>query len=287
MLVGGLMGKSRWEWFKEEKKAALLRAVGRGDVDSVTLTPNVGDAGFGNSFETHANAFWASAVIEPLNRSRSPLEERFGDVGFLTARYPVSRFAMGRGSEFQRDLLDLLRLLFVRHDMSWAFVHLGFQPIPITGYGMDNVFQDTRETFPLTSFEPALDSARTFYKEFVKGAFWANFLNPVHVQRLGGVKRVLRERPCETIEPLENGGLLLLTDESPLVECEVRVVEHELPSTPPVVRALAFSHVVDISPTIVERYQRLRNFLRPILLETPEDVGRIQEEVLGSWSPDT
>jgi len=124
--------------------------------------------------------------------------------------------------------------------------------------GSDRIFEDSRAGFPLVAFATDFHSMSTFAKDHVRGAFWANFLNPLHVDGLGGKDVVRRERPCDIIEDLEGDRMLLQVDASPLAE---------------------------VTPAATERYQRLRRFMAPILLETQADMVRLQSGILGSWRP--
>jgi hypothetical protein len=145
--------------------------------------------------------------------------------------------------------------LFVSETLHWAFVHQGYRPTDPLSIGTDEVFLRTRDQFPLSSFD-ALHAPVGFWRELVKGAFWANFLNPLHVQSLGGLKRLMEEKPSSVVAELGDGGTLLQVGPSPL------------PS--------------DRDKAITD-YQRLRRFLHPILMETQDDMMKVQERILGSW----
>jgi hypothetical protein len=150
-----------------------------------------------------------------------------------------------------------LRLLAPEHGIWYAFIHEGFRPKRPASVGADDVFQETRERFPVTSFDADLHNAILF-KEFVKGGFWANFLNPFHVERLGGVQRIKSEHPSSVFEQIVNDRVLLEVGMSPLPENRGKAIGD---------------------------YQHLRKFLRPILLETPEEQHRFQMDLVGSWRP--
>lgn len=283
-LVGQTLGKTRWQSFAEGRKRGFLEDIEAGRVDTATLVPVSGDREYVESLRTQVNVFWTSAVIKPIQRSKSPVERRFGDAGSLIVQYPASRFRPLEESSFQRRLIEAVKRSFVDLNLSWAFVHLGFQPVPVTNYGRDTLFLETRQTFPLTSFEPDLISFSPFYREFVKGAFWANFLNPYHLERLGGEDLISRERPCEVVEELGTGSLLQV-DSSPLVPGEIRMVERQLENKGEPYPVRTSVPMVAVAPEVVDRYQRLRRFLKPILMESPEEVGRLQDGIMGSWHP--
>jgi hypothetical protein len=155
--------------------------------------------------------------------------------------------------------LQLVKDVILEHGSYWSFIHEGFRPKRPIGVGADDVFLETLDKFPLTSFDADLHSAGAIYfKEFVKGAFWANFLNPVHVQRLGGIRKIEAEHPTSVFERISDDRILLQVAASPLAE------DHE---------------------KVVGDYQRLRKFLRPILLETPEERQKLQVDLIGSWRP--
>jgi len=84
------------------------------------------------------------------------------------------------------------------------------------------------------------------------------FLNPTHVERLGGLERIIENHPSPIVEEIGQERVLL--------------------------RMGAFPLLADYDKAAHD-YQRLREFLRPILLETPEDRQKFQMEVLGSWRP--
>ena len=84
------------------------------------------------------------------------------------------------------------------------------------------------------------------------------FLNPTHVERLGGLERIIENHPSPIVEEIGQERVLL--------------------------RMGAFPLLADYDKAAHD-YQRLREFLRPILLETPEDRQKFQMEVPGSWRP--
>lgn len=183
------------------------------------------------------------------------IADHFGRGGCITVTYPVSRFRIGEKSGFQERLIDLVKRQFVNLRLSWSFVHLGAQPVMPFSVGSDHVFEQSKDAFPFTSFDYDIKVyIIDFFKEYAKGVFWTNFLNPVHVERLGGVDAIKKAEPCSVIEELEGGGVLLQVDDSPLPR--------------------------DFKEAAV-KYQRLRSFLRPILLETGEEFGDVQRKMLG------
>jgi hypothetical protein len=255
---GLLLAKLKDSVFSEEKLQRILQSLETGEADYLQLFQyNIGDD-WVQASKTSIGLDWSSIVLEPpKSRSPSPLETRYGSVGWIKAQFPLSRFEVDSESEFQKRLLRVLKGLFVKEGIYWAFVHKGFHFIAPSSVGTDDLFRDTREKFPLTSFDADLGRA-VFFKEFVKGAFWANFLNPLHLRRLGGKERLMHERPSRIVEDLGDERILLQVGPSPLTGDESKAVEDS---------------------------QRLRRFLRPILMETGEDMMRIQKEILGSWKP--
>jgi hypothetical protein len=50
----------------------------------------------------------------------------------------------------------------------------------------------------------------------IKGAFWANFLTRDHVERVGGERKLRESLPGCRLEPLRDGGLLIVATPSPV-----------------------------------------------------------------------
>lgn len=255
MKYGRTLGKIRKREFTPEMFQQVLKSIGSGDVDYLDLIPP-SSGNWAESLKQFTTFSWTSSYHEARHRSPSPVEERFGFTGTITITYPLSRFTMDSESRFQQKLLDLIKSLFVEHRMYWCFVHDGQRLVDPTSVGVDDIFLDTRNGFPLSSFDTDLYSFSRYSKEFVRGVFWANFLNQTHVEELGGASRVIREAPCRIREEIGSNAMLLQVARSP--------------------------RVADL-PGAAEQYQRLRRFLNPILLETAEDWGRVHREVIGSW----
>ena len=255
MKYGQTLGKIRKSEFTPEMFQQVLKSIGSGDVDYLDLMPH-SSVNWAESLKQSATFSWTSSYHQVKHRPLSPVEEHFGFVGTVTITYPLSRFMLDSESHFQQKLLDLIKKLFVENQMYWCFVHEGQRKISPTSVGVDDIFLETRNGFPLSAFDKDLCSFSRYSKQFVRGAFWANFLNPTHVEQLGGVSRIIREAPCRIKEELRSDTMLLQVDTSP--------------------------RVVDL-PGAAEQYQRLRTFLKPILLETAEDWGRVHREVNGSW----
>jgi Protein of unknown function (DUF3396) len=255
---GPIRGNLKSLSFDEQKLQTALASLESGESDYLQLLNYKIGEDWIRACETSVSVDWNSSVLNPVNRTRSPVEERFSDAGSIRIGYPKSRFLVGSESSFQKKLLDLLTTLWKEKNLNWAFVHMGFHQLHPYSIGQDDVFRATRDGFPLTAFDHNLATPIGLYKEHVGGAFWANFLNSSHVSRLGGTKRILQEKPCKIVEPLDKDGILLQVDASPI------------PS--------------DISGS-VPKYQRLRRFLAPILMETGEDMMKIQKEIIGSWKP--
>lgn len=254
---GKTSGILRIARFSEPVLEENLRLLESGTIDTLSLIPHLMDRDWIRSYENSPRITWQSTVIEPFNRPLSPLEQRFGSSGLFISEYPLSRFVEDSASPFQDKLISMMKQLFVQQGVHSAFVNQGYKPVHPAAMGNDYVFSRTRDEFPLSMFEYLLEPLG-FSKEYLRGAFWANFLNAVHVKNLGGIERVRSERPCRIIEELGDGRLLLQVGSSPLVGDKT---------------------------TSTEDYQRLRRFLKPILMETGDDMMRIQREVLGSWKP--
>jgi Protein of unknown function (DUF3396) len=257
MEYGSLREGLRWSGFNVDQFQRVLHAIERGEVDFLQLIPFEKYEPSARFYNTSLTVHWTSAVGRPSNQQISPVEAKFGRAGAVTITYPTKRFSRGLESSFQRDLLITIRRLFVSQKLYWAFINQGYRPRSSLSVGADEVFIQTRNQFPLTSFD-AFHTHLGFWRELVKGAFWANFLNQTHVQALGGLKQIIEEKPCSVVEGLGDGGVLLQVGPSPLPSDNEKAV-HD--------------------------YQRLRRFLGPILMETPDDMMKIQDKILGSWRP--
>lgn len=255
---GQLMDKPRIVPFKEGVLREVLEAIPSGDVDYVDILPYWRNK---DALDTtrHSSITWQSRISEPRKRPLSPVEIRFGNAGRIEIEYPISRFEVAGESDFQRELMKTLKEAFVEFGFNYALVHQGRWPIGRPEFRLDDdgLYLATRNSYPLTYFTIDLSVAKRFYKERIKGAFWANFLNPLHVEALGGLKRISQERPCRVVEELGGGCLLLQVAPSPL----------------------------DEDASEVEEYQRLRRFLRPIMLESQNEVMEFQASILGDWKP--
>jgi len=254
---GQTLGRIQTDRFTPSLMYDTIQSLSVGASDWLQLVPEQ-DAAWTKSYENAIFVSWNSSVIEPKGRPASPIETRFGQAGSLVVTYPLSRFTADSESPFQMKLVHLMKKLFVEQKMHWAFVHMGYRPLRPFSIGDDEAFLNTRGGFPLTSFDADLDGSSILFKEFVKGAVWANFLNDIHVSKLGGLDRILNVRPSNFIVELGTNGVLLQVGTSPLTNNQDQAV-HD--------------------------YQRLRTFLKPILLETPEDRQKLQMEILGSWRP--
>jgi len=184
----GLLQKGvREGQFTTQRLSEALKALQAGNADWLQLHSAPLDKDWVRVYEDYIEVAWHSSITEFTRRPPSPIDKRFGDAGSVVITYPLSRFRVDLESSFQVRLVQLMKNLTQEHGLYWSFIHEGFRPKRPASLGEDDVFQDTREKFPLTSFDSDLHIAR-FFKEFVKGAFWANFLNPIHVERLGGYR---------------------------------------------------------------------------------------------------
>jgi len=254
---GKASGNVRTIRFSESVLEEKLRLLESGTIDKLSLDSYLMDEDWVRSYENSPRMHWYSTVIEPFKRLASPLEQRFGTSGHIIVEYPLSRFKVDSPSPFQHKLISALKRLFVKHSVHYAFVNQGLKPVHPAALGNDYIFSQTRDEFPLSMFEYLLEPIG-FSKEYLRGAFWANFLNALHVKNLGGIERIINERPCQIIEELEDGRVLLQVGPSPVSSNE-KIAGKD--------------------------YQCLRRFLKPLLMETVEDTLRIQREVLGSWKP--
>jgi hypothetical protein len=255
---GSLRGRIDTFAFSEERLEHAIRTIETGETDYLQLIPyKIGDD-WVRLYETSVSVDWKSAVIQPYKRPSSPIDTGFGSAGSIKVQYPMSRFTANLESDLQSKLVRVMKRLFVEEQMHWGFIHQGFHFRVPASIGTDDLFQETKEGFPLTTFDADLGDPSGLFREYVKGAFWVNFLNHLHVERIGGIDKLTSEKPSETVEEIGRGGTLLQVGRSPLTSND---------------------------PRKVEDYQRLRRFLKPILMETAEDRMRIQRQVLGSWRP--
>ena len=267
MDVGKVMGSHSTKPFSESGLKRALKSLEEGSADFLYLLPFWRNREWVRSFENSVSIYWTSFIPPRGHRDLSPYEKRFGDAGTLLVEYPLSRFTANAESPFQTQLVRFAKQHFVDQGLHWAFIHLGSKPLDYTGLGLDphdlgkdGPFLRTRGSFPLTAFDTDLKVAAGYFKEHVKGAFWTNFLNPFHVSILGGWQVLLPQLSCEVAEQLSHFGAFLRVTRSPL--------------DPPTSRA-------------IEAYQRLRRLLRPILLETPEEVFGVQRAIMGDWTPES
>src|SRR5205807_5339263 len=81
-------------------------------------------------------------------------------------------------------------------------------------------FHSQLSWFPITKWDAASGFTQTdvekelgFYQanidkldEYIAKAYWGNFLNNNHMEKLGGIGKVRKEAPVALVEPLPNGG---------------------------------------------------------------------------------
>jgi hypothetical protein len=207
----------------------------------------------GVTFEGHAR------FVEPRG-GRGPIMSRFGKGGNVMITFPLERFEKGKPTDFQNTLVDAAKKLFKEFDCNWSFIHLGAHEVRPFSVGQDDLFMRTRDRFPITAFDYDIRMMTdSYYKEFAKGAFWANFLNRRHVASLGGMDAIMKARPCSVIEDLGDNKAYLQVGPSPAV---------------PTLEGAA------------DEYQRLRRFLKPVLLETSEDVYKLECSIEGKEKVD-
>ncbi len=258
MEYGKVLGKMTKSRFSKEKLSQVVARLGTGDFDFLQLSPFQLDDDWVKAQETRVGIVWKSSVVQPVKRGRSPVEKRFGHAGNITITFPLSRFSMGAESPFQKKLVQFVKKLFADVGLYWAFIHQGFRARRPFSVGADDIFEETRESFPLTSFDADLGVPNGIFGEFPKGAFWANFLNKLHVEKLRGIDVILREAPTSIIDPYGDGRVLLQVGPSPLPLNEL---------------------------SASQEYQRLRRFLKPILAETSEERMEVQMKIIGDWRP--
>ena len=195
---GQLLGRLHTVTFSEEKLGDVLRSLETGESDYLQLFPYRVGEDWVQSFKASISVNFQSGISRPHKRAPSPIDSKFGDAGTVNVLYPQPRFVFDSESDFQTRLLRKIKELFVMEKMNWAFVNRGFHFIHPTSVGTDDIFQTTKVGFPITAFDADLNSHGIFFREFVKGAFWANFLNPLHVAKLGGLDLVKGSKSSAT-----------------------------------------------------------------------------------------
>jgi hypothetical protein len=95
--------------------------------------------------------------------------------------------------------------------MEWMRAPLG-TPIPI------NAPTERVHAIPVACAGDVENNLEHLYCEDrgIKGAFWANYLNAVHVRMAGGEQEIRVKLPGMRIESLNHGGLLVVATDSPL-----------------------------------------------------------------------
>ncbi len=253
------LDKVSMERFDEGLLRKVIDSIAAGNVDSLELLSYWKNEDWIRSYETSVSLDWTSSFIDkPTDPPPALADKPVRNSGTIMITYPESRFLRGAESSFQARLMSLLKYLSANEEMNWIFVNQGFRPIRPGSIGTDDVFVKTRTGFPLTSLEPDLFAGRSLFYDYVKGGFWANFLNSNHVERLGGMARIRSEKPTSVVEDLGQGRVLLQVGPSPLVTDRTKVIPE---------------------------YQKLRAFLKPILIETPQEWLNLRDKIFSSTSP--
>jgi hypothetical protein len=158
----GTLGKVREAPFEDETLAKALKSIETGEMDWLQLYSKDPDHDWIRSYENRVHLGWSSFVRGPLKRPSSPIEERFGSAGSVTAIYPRARFEVDSESTFQRSLLRVVKRLWVEQDIHWAFANEGLRPKRPFSVGEDDIFAQTREKFFFVSVEFFFSSLPSF-----------------------------------------------------------------------------------------------------------------------------
>jgi hypothetical protein len=135
----------------------------------------------------------------------------------VLVRLPTGIFAAD-GPRAVQELLTFGKDAFERLDAAY-----GYAGVRVTARSTDainHVVNQSANSVPVGDFFD-YNIERSFDRH-VKGAFWANFLGERHVEALGGPEAVAKHAPCEHIERLRGGGMLLVLSSSPLAEDQMR-----------------------------------------------------------------
>jgi hypothetical protein len=126
-----------------------------------------------------------------------------------------------QSEEATRDLIDGLKVCFEILEGGYGFVY--------AAPTWNDVFMEITAT-PISSWDEELTPAekereerlftvqdeRDSIGEFVRGAYWGNFLGPATIDKLGGIEHVRNTAPVHLIQQLDGGGLYLQLTRSPL-----------------------------------------------------------------------
>lgn len=158
--------------------------------------------------------------------------------------FPLRLFSPTDETSEQSAILAKMRQLFYERHLSYAFINRGrrfYHPVMV---GVDATFGASKSTVPVTAFDYDLTVLpENVYERHIWSASWASFLNPTHVEALGGFQS-LERLPHHLLERLPNGGAVLALTISPL----------------------------DETPAAQRAYQQFRRLARPTAIETHSDL---------------
>jgi len=232
--------------FREGKLAEVLDFIQQGSL--ATLALSTVPPGVEAYWETHtkSNSFFAQFKFEYQRLKQGMAVSRIPPGCTFLLTFPVTLFHPDRATADQEKILRSLCDIVVSHDIPYGFMNLGRRAYMPWSIGVDDIFYETREEVPVTSFNSdLLVLPENFYHDYVRSAFWASFLNGRHIERLGGIDR-LRSVPMFRVAPLANDGALVVLAASPVDD-------------------------TDRARTV---YQNFRALLSPIRVETNEEVNR-------------
>jgi len=141
------------------------------------------------------------------------------------------------GPDFLGRFLELGKEIFTAFNGTYGYIDFARNPYDLWSIHMGQLYMHYKE---LWNEAEAWTLQQRYCRERVKKAFWGNFLNKEHVRRLGGFTKLKEYVPYEIIEPLPQGGALLVASRHPADK------EH---------------------PEVAKRITQLQSFLKPILMK--------------------
>ncbi len=156
----------------------------------------------------------------------------------------VEENLMGRLIEFAKRFWESVGGIygFIAVGPSWNFVTSECSAIGYGTFGKEPTPEEIQHNSELGFYKRRQD----LQTDFLRKAYWANFLNRTHVEKLGGFDFIKSKAPCLKVEELPEGGAYLQLTESPLDFSRSDFPEHLktlddffqpaiLPGRPPVV----------------------------------------------------
>jgi hypothetical protein len=130
----------------------------------------------------------------------------------LTLRVPLGAFEKDPSGASTRLLQFAIRAFAELHA---SYGYAGLRVTATESNLVNKIINESMGSIPIGDFFDL--NIESEFRDRIKGAFWANFLNANHVNQLGGESIVRQSAPCERIAPLADGGLLLQLKVDPLI----------------------------------------------------------------------